>query len=147
MVAACGVTYRELLGREEGWNASLAESGAPVGVFNSPPPDFRDLDVEDMGAAFLRLENGAAVTIKASWAANVPDNAGSMVMVMGTEGGLSFDPRVLDLKVVKTMERYQVDISPKLPAPEPNHPFYAQLEGSGAFRPRGAGRGAAAGEA
>jgi predicted dehydrogenase len=77
-----------------------------------------------MGAGFLRLENGAAVTLRASWAANVPDSVGGMVMAMGTEGGLFLDPRVPELTVVKSIAHYQVDISPKLP-PEPKHPFYA----------------------
>jgi predicted dehydrogenase len=125
VVAASAVTYRELLGREESWRATLADSGAPVGTFDSPPPDFRDCDVEEMGAGFLRLENGAAVTVRASWAANVPDCAGGMVLAMGTEGGLWFDPRVPELKVVKNIAGYQTDISPKVPPPEPNHPFYA----------------------
>ncbi|MGD0775807.1 MAG: Gfo/Idh/MocA family oxidoreductase [Candidatus Solibacter sp.] len=125
VIAASAMTCRELLNREEEWKATLADSGAPIGTFDSPPPDFRDCDVEDMGAGFLRLENGAAVTLRASWAANVPDSVGGMVMAMGTEGGLFLDPRVPELKVVKNIAGYQVDISPKLPPPDPSHPFYA----------------------
>jgi predicted dehydrogenase len=48
-----------------------------------------------------------------------------MVLAMGTQGGMWFDPRVTELKVVKDLAGYQTDVSPKLPAPEPNHPFYA----------------------
>jgi predicted dehydrogenase len=125
VVAASAVTYRELLDREESWRATLADSGAPVGTFGSPAPDFRDCDVEEMGAGFLRLENGGALTVRASWTANVPDSAGGMVLAMGTQGGMWFDPRVTELKVVKDLAGYQTDVSPKLPAPEPNHPFYA----------------------
>ena len=82
------------------------------------------MNVEDMASAFLRLDNGGVITLRVSWAANVPDSAGG-VLIMGTQGGLEFDPRKLDLRLVKNMGRYQVDITPKLPPPQPDHPFYA----------------------
>ncbi|MCL4402065.1 MAG: Gfo/Idh/MocA family oxidoreductase [Acidobacteria bacterium] len=125
VVTASSVTFRKLACRKDGLLTSLAESGAPVGVFDSPAPDYRDLDVEDTGVVLLRLENGAAISLRVSWAANVPDSVGGLICVMGTEGGLSFDTRVPELKLVKSIQQHQTDISPKLPAPHPNHPFYA----------------------
>jgi predicted dehydrogenase len=124
VVAATGVTYTKLANRDEGIITSPADSGTPVGVFTAPAYNSSDFDVEDLAAAFLRLENGATITLRVSWAANVPDSAGG-VWIMGTEGGLWFDPRVLDLRLVRNMGRYQVDVTPKLPAREPDHPFYA----------------------
>ncbi len=124
VVAASGATFTKLANRNEGIVTSQAESGAPVGVFGGRAYDCRQFDVEDMAFAFLRLDNGGVITLRVSWAANVPDSAGG-VLIMGTQGGLEFDPRKLDLRLVKNMGRYQVDITPKLPSPEPNHPFYA----------------------
>jgi len=124
VITASGMTYTKLGNRNEGLITSAVESGAFAGGGNSRPNDYRKFDVEDLATAFLRLDNGGAISLRVCWAANVPDSAGG-VLIMGTEGGLSFDPRVLDLKLVRNMGRYQVDVTPKLLPPEPNHPFYA----------------------
>jgi predicted dehydrogenase len=71
-----------------------------------------------MAAGMLRLEGGATITVKASWAANVPDGTGQ-TLVLGTRGGLRWQP----LTLVRNMAGYQVDVTPKVP-PDPNIPFY-----------------------
>ncbi len=124
VVAASGMTYNKLAVRDEGLLTSTVEGGAFAGVFDPRPYDIREFDVDDMAAAFLRLENGGTISMQVSWAANLPDSAGG-VWIVGTEGGVQFDPRFPELKLIKNMGRYQVDIAPKIPAPEPNHPFYA----------------------
>ena len=118
VVAVSGVTYTKLANHDEGLITSLADSGAPIGVFNPRPYDCREFDVEDMAAGFLRLKNGAAIIVKASWAANIPPGAGG-TMILGTEGGLSLRP----LTLVRNMGSYQVDVTPKVPS-DPNVPFY-----------------------
>jgi predicted dehydrogenase len=124
VVAVSGATYSKIGTRNENLITSSAESGAFAGGVSSESYDAGKFNVEDFAAAFLRLDNGGTVNLKVCWAANVPDSAGG-VMIMGTEGGLSFDPRVLDLRVIRNMGRYQVDVTPKIMPPEPNHPFYA----------------------
>lgn len=124
VVAASGATYSKIGPRNERLITSSAESGAFAGGVSSGGYDAGKFDVEDFASAFLRLETGGHINLKVCWAANVPDSAGG-VMIMGTEGGLSFDPRALDLRVVRNMGRYQVDITPKIMPPEPSHPFYA----------------------
>ena len=62
---------------------------------------------------FIRLEGGAAVAFKTSWAANVPKNTGG-TMILGTEGGLTMDP----LTLVSNMGSYQVNIEPQVPGEE-----------------------------
>lgn len=124
VVAVSGATYSKIGTRNENLITSSAESGAFAGGVSSASYDAGRFNVEDFAAAFLRLENGGTIHLKVCWAANVPDSAGG-VMIMGTEGGLSFDPRALDLRVIKNMGRYQVDVTPKIMPPEPNHPFYA----------------------
>jgi len=118
VIAASGQTYTKLANRAEGLVTSLADSGAPVGVFTPRPYDYREFDVEDMAAGFLRLENQITITIRASWAANVPEGMGGTV-ILGTEGGLRLDP----LTLVRNMGSYQVDVTPRVPA-DPDIPFY-----------------------
>lgn len=109
--AVSGMTYTKFGDRDEGLVTSLAESGAPLGVLTPRPYDYREFDVEDMAVGFIRLEGRGSVVFKTSWAANVPENVGS-TMILGTEGGLTFDP----LTLVTNMGRYQVNVEPQVPA-------------------------------
>jgi predicted dehydrogenase len=118
VVAASGLTYTKLADHDEGLVTSLADSGAPIGVFDPRPYDTAEFDVEDMAVGLLRLETGAAIAIKASWAANVPPSTGGTILI-GTEGGLGMQP----LTLVRNMGGYQVDVTPKVPA-DPDVPFY-----------------------
>jgi predicted dehydrogenase len=118
VVAANGACYTKLANRDEGLVTSLADSGAPVGVYDPRPFDPREFDVEDLGVGFLRLEGGGTITLKASWAANVPPGTGG-TLVLGTRGGLRLNPFTL----VTNMGRYQVDVTPRVP-PMPDVPFY-----------------------
>jgi predicted dehydrogenase len=118
VVAASGACYAKLANREEGLITSLAESGAPVGVYDPRPYDPAEFDVEDLGIGFLRLETGASITVRASWAANVPPGTGA-TLLLGTQGGLRLDPFTL----VTAIGRYQVDVTPHVP-PMPDIPFY-----------------------
>ncbi|MGY8824604.1 MAG: Gfo/Idh/MocA family protein [Candidatus Latescibacterota bacterium] len=118
VIAASGATYTKIANQDEGLVESLADSGAPIGVFAPRPYDFKEYDVEDMAAGFLRLENGATISLKVSWAANVPEGMGG-TMVLGTKGGLRLDP----LTFIGTLGRYQADSKPQVPS-DPDIPFY-----------------------
>jgi len=109
--AVSAMAYTKFGNRDEGLATSLAESGAPLGVLTPRPYDYREFDVEDMAAAFIRLEGDTTVAFKTSWAANVPENMGYTI-ILGTEGGLVLNP----LTLVTNMGRYQVNITPKPPA-------------------------------
>jgi predicted dehydrogenase len=109
--AVSSMTFTKFGNRDEGLKTSLAESGAPLGVLTPRPYDYREFDVEDMAAGFIRLENGAVVHFKTSWAANVPKEVFN-TLILGTEGGLTLDPLVL----ATNLGRYQVDVTPKVPA-------------------------------
>jgi predicted dehydrogenase len=112
--AVSAMTYTKFGNRDEGLATSLAESGAPLGVLTPRPYDHNEFDVEDMAAAFVRLEGDATVAFKTSWAANIPENTGH-TMILGTEGGLVLDP----LTLVTNMGRYQVNVTPRPPANPP----------------------------
>jgi len=122
VLAASGMTYTKLANRDEGLATSLADSGAPIGVFTPRAYDYREFDVEDMAVGLLRLEGDATIAMKISWAANVPEGAGG-TLILGTQGGLQLDPNLRWLKLVKNLGRYQVDVAPKVP-PDPDVPFF-----------------------
>ena len=48
----------------------------------------RTLDVEDMGNALIRFENGASLSLEASWAANVKQREHQETILLGSKGGL-----------------------------------------------------------
>jgi predicted dehydrogenase len=118
VIAASGATYLKIANKDEGLKTSLADSGAPLGLFTPRPYDYKEFNVEDFGVGFLRLEGGATVYLKASWAANVPEGMGG-TFIVGTEGGLKLQP----LTYVTNMGSYQVDITPKVPT-DRNVSFY-----------------------
>ena len=111
VLAVSAAAYTKFGNRDEGLATSLADSGAPLGVLTPRPYDYRDFDVEDMAAAFIRLEGGATVSFKTSWAANIPENTGG-TMILGTEGGLVLDP----LTLVTNIGSYPVNVEPQVAA-------------------------------
>lgn len=110
IISASGATYLKIANRDEGLRTSLADSGAPLGVFTPRPYDYREFNVEDFGVGFMRLEGGATIYLKASWAANIAEGMGG-TFILGTEGGLKLQP----LTYVTNMGSYQVDVTPHIP--------------------------------
>jgi predicted dehydrogenase len=105
-----GKTYLKLGNKDEGLKESLADSGAPLGVFTPRPYDYREFNVEDFASGYVRLENGCTMGFRTSWAANIPEGVGKTFLV-GTEGGLQISPFVY----VTNQGSYQVDVTPKIP--------------------------------
>ena len=69
--------------------------------------DANKFDVDDMGVAMVRFENGATLLLRASWAANI-EKEFSETRVLGTEGGAYMSP----LCIYKEMHGNLVDITP-----------------------------------
>jgi predicted dehydrogenase len=104
-VAVSGVTYQKFGKRED------------VAVTWAGQWKREEFDVEDMAVGFIRLENGASIVLRMSWAANVEDDLTSM-RVLGTEGGLGNPPFTL----FRELSGRLVDTSPKwLPQVEKSH--------------------------
>ena len=118
VVSASGATYTKFGNRDEGLATSLADSGAPAGVLAPRVFSHEEFTVEDMAVGFIRLAAGATLAVKTSWAANIPENSGGST-ILGTEGGLSFDPLVLSTN----MGSYQVNVNPRVPR-DLDVPFY-----------------------
>jgi len=108
--AVSSQTYTKFGNRDEGLKSSLAESGAPLGVLTPRKYDYREFDVEDMAAGFIRLADQVVVSFKTSWAANVAKETFN-TMILGTEGGLNLDP----FSLATNVGGYQVDVTPRLP--------------------------------
>jgi predicted dehydrogenase len=117
-ISASGATYSKFGNKDEGLVTTLADSGAPVGVYDARPFQVEEFSVEDMGVGFLRYENGLTLSLRASWAANVPDGFAKTIL-MGTKAGLTFNP----LTVIGSTGPYQSDTRPIVPA-DPDIPFY-----------------------
>jgi predicted dehydrogenase len=111
VTAVSAVTWTMFGNRNEGVVTDLAESGAPLGAAALKPFDPREFDVEDMAVGLIRMEGGAAVMLKMSWAANIARNTGSS-LILGSEGGLDLDP----LTLFANEGRYMADV--RLHAPK-----------------------------
>ncbi|MHB0859380.1 MAG: Gfo/Idh/MocA family protein [Anaerolineae bacterium] len=80
------------------------------------PWDSTKFDVDDMGVAMVRFDNGATLMLRASWAANI-ETAFEETRILGTQGGAYLKP----LKVFKEMHQVLVDITPAhLPEVKPH---------------------------
>jgi predicted dehydrogenase len=115
--AVSAMTYLKFGNRPEGLHESLADSGAPIGVFTPRPYDYHEFDVEDFAAGFVRFENGITLSIKTSWAANIPEGVGQ-TFVLGTGAGIQNWP----VKIIENMGAFQVDVTPKV-LPDRDVPF------------------------
>jgi len=101
-VAVSGVTFAEL------------------GIKKPPktgwPWDPKKFEVEDLAVALIRLKNGAAVTLEASWAANIPEGEFN-ALLMGTKAGAQLSP----FKIVGEYEGYIADTTLEMPRDEGTH--------------------------
>jgi predicted dehydrogenase len=68
-------------------------------------------DVEDLAAAFVKLENGATVILEASWESHIAREE-IYTKLIGTEGGAELDP----LRIYKDNHGSPVDITPQFKA-------------------------------
>lgn len=107
-VSASCMTYTKFGNIDEGLLVSLAESGAPIGVFTPRPYDYHEFNVEDFAAGFIRLENNATIGFKAAWAVNLPEEF--YIRIAGTKGGLQLP----NLSIMENIGSYQVDVKPKV---------------------------------
>ncbi len=106
--AVSGTTSSYLARNEKDVLTSLVESGAPAGVHNARPYSPEEFEVEEFAAGNIRLENGASMNFKTSWAVNLPNEY--RMALAGTRAGILLP----EMKLIGTMGRYQADIEPRL---------------------------------
>lgn len=80
-VAVSGATY-----------AKFGPRGLGEGGWGHSDREHADFDVDDFATAFIRMRNGATVTLDAVWASHYPEEQKFGVELYGTEGGFSLDP-------------------------------------------------------
>lgn len=68
-------------------------------------------DVEDLASAFIKLKNGATLSLDASWASNIEKSDEFYSRLMGTKGGAQLDPLI----IYKEELGAQVDLKPVYP--------------------------------
>ena len=106
--AVSGSAYTKIADQGEDILLSIAESGAYAGTFTPRPYDYREFNVEDFAAGFMRLEGGMSVNFKFSWALNLPTTNLDMVLC-GDKGGLSVNGE----KLYKNIGRFQGECAMK----------------------------------
>ncbi len=96
--AVSGVTFSRL-GNRDGIKT-------PKGYLAADRSDL--FDVEDMAAALIRFENGAAMTVETSFSLNIRQDTGS-IELFGTRSGVKVDPGI---EFFSDMNGYLVDVRP-----------------------------------
>ncbi len=110
-VTVTGSTYAEFGPKGEGQSTYGLTADASGGF-----------DVEDLASAFIRMDNGATLTLEASWATQIQEEV-LYTTLMGTKGGADVNPAdgTEALKVYKDMCGTTVDITPAFPEQEGHH--------------------------
>jgi len=111
-----GNTYKKIAGKGEDVLYSVAESGAPSGLFTPRPYDYREFTVEKFATGSFRMEGGFSVNFKFSWAVNLPSSGFSM-QIAGDKGGLVIEKNML----IRNVGRYQSEIELKPYDNRPNN--------------------------
>lgn len=106
--AVSGSAYNKLAVQGEDICVDIAESGAYAGTFTPRPYEHKEFSVEEFATGFIRLEDGASVNFKFSWAINLPTTNLNMV-VCGDKGGLS----LADNMLYKNTGRFQSEVKVK----------------------------------
>ncbi len=97
-VSVYGVTYQKLFDRK---NIKTGKAYVARGGKDLP------CDVEDLASALIRFDNGATLSIEASFSLNIKNNVGS-IELFGTKGGSKMDP---SLEIFNEMNGYLTDVS------------------------------------
>ena len=103
-----GSAFTKIANRGDDVLLDIAESGAYSGTFTPRPYDYREFNVEELAAGFMRLEGGMSVNFKFSWAVNLPTTNLDMV-ICGDKGGLSVNGETL----YKNVGRFQSETKMK----------------------------------
>jgi predicted dehydrogenase len=117
-LSASGLTFRRLGHLASSLATTSGASGAPLGVNDPRPYAEEEFDVEEMAAGLIRLEGGAGIVVRTSWAANVPTGGILNSLLLGTEAGMNLRP----LEVYGHTAGYPANITPEVP-PDPDIPF------------------------
>jgi len=108
VASVSGATYLELGNKNENLATSLADSGAPAGTFRPRTYDWHEFNVEDLATGYIRMQDGATILFRTSWAVNMPENYA--VYLAGTQAGLALPGP----KIIENDGRYMAEIALKV---------------------------------
>ena len=97
-VSVYGVTYQKLFNRPE----IKTKKG-----YTARGGDVQPCNVEDLASALIRFDNGATLSIEASFSLNIKNNVGS-IELFGTKGGSKMDP---SLEIFTDRNGYLTNVS------------------------------------
>lgn len=97
-ISVYGVTFKKLLNRP---NIKTAKD------YNSATEGDVICDVEDLASAMIRFDNGAVLSIEASFSLNIKKNEGK-IELFGTKGGAKIDP---ELEMYTEINDYLANVS------------------------------------
>lgn len=107
-VSASATNYSRVVKNSGEVLTSLAESGAPAGVFTPRKYDPSEFSVEEFSVGRLLFENEFSVNLKIAWAVFLP-STDMQIDIVGDKGGLSTEKHML----YKNIGRYQSEIALK----------------------------------
>jgi len=82
----------------------------------------KEFDVEDFAAGFIRLDNGAMMTIETSWASFIDGDTATTMMLLGDRGGVTMSP----VKVHTLIGNRHADITPSVTGKA--DPYFGEIE-------------------
>ena len=72
----------------------------------------KEFDVEDHAAAFIRFDNGIALSLEVSWAANIPKDIQAL-RILGDKAGITTDPLTVSSAADNSLTTMQYDWLPE----------------------------------
>jgi predicted dehydrogenase len=103
VVSVYGATFQKLFDR-----AHLKDQKEYVSASKT---DQDICDVEDLASALIRFDNGAVLSVEASFSLNIKKNKGE-IELFGTKGGVSITPEV---ELYTELNGYMVDVNLDMP--------------------------------
>ncbi len=76
------------------------------------PYPLTEFDVEDHAAAFIRFDNGVALSLEVSWAANIPKDVQGL-RILGDKAGVSTEPLTVTSAADGALTSMQYDWLPE----------------------------------
>lgn len=76
------------------------------------PYPLKEFDVEDHAAAFIRFENGIALSLEVSWAANIPKEIQGL-RILGDKAGVTTNPLTISSAANNALTSMQYDWLPE----------------------------------
>lgn len=103
-ISVYGAAFHQLANRPD-------LKGKKIGYLSTGASEKDMFDVEDLASAMIRYDNGAVISVEASFSLNLKDDR-SQIQLFGTKAGASLDP---ELEIYTDLNGYMSDVRFKTP--------------------------------